>query len=89
MFFDEGFLSGARQRVQAVVPQVGDRKVMLYAPTFRGRVSKAIGPDRLDVEAFRMAFEGEYVLLVKHHPFVKDRPAIPSESASFAFDISD
>ena len=36
-----------------------------------------------------MAFEGEYVLLVKHHPFVKDRPAIPSESASFAFDISD
>lgn len=62
---------------------------MLYAPTFRGRVSKAIGPDRLDVEAFRMAFEGEYVLLVKHHPFVKDRPAIPSESASFAFDISD
>ena len=89
VFFDEGFLSGARQRVQAVVPQVGDRKVMLYAPTFRGRVSKAIGPDRLDVEAFRMAFEGEYVLLVKHHPFVKDRPAIPSESASFAFDISD
>lgn len=89
VFFDEAFLSEARLRVRKAVPRMQDKKVMLYAPTFRGRVSKALGPDRLDVEAFREAFEDEWVLLVKHHPFVKERPAIPTGCASFAFDVSD
>lgn len=89
VFFDESFLSCARARVCEAVPQARSKKVMLYAPTFRGRVSKALGPDQLDIEAFCTAFNDEYVLLIKHHPFVKERPAIPAGCESFAFDISD
>lgn len=89
VFFDEGFLSAARLSVEKKVPASVDKKVLLYAPTFRGKVSQATAPDRLDVPAFREAFEGDYVLLIKHHPFVKRRPAVPEECRGFAFDVSD
>lgn len=31
----------------------------------------------------------EYVLLIKHHPFVKQRPIIDEEVGSFAFDVTE
>ncbi|MCR4841997.1 MAG: CDP-glycerol glycerophosphotransferase family protein [Eubacterium sp.] len=89
VFFDEEFLSGARDRLLDAVPQVRDKKVILYAPTFRGMVDFAEGPDELDISAFREALGDEYILLIKHHPFVKNRPEIPADSGEFAFDVSD
>ncbi len=87
-FFDGGFLAGARDNVQAVVPQISGKKVLLYAPTFRGRVASAAAPDRLDIPMLQNALGAEWVLLIKHHPFVKNLPPIPGECASFAFDVS-
>nr|WP_261428768.1 CDP-glycerol glycerophosphotransferase family protein [Xiamenia xianingshaonis] len=88
VFFDEGFLAEARARVTKVVPALSGKKAILYAPTFRGFVSSAKGPDALDVSAMKEALGEEYVLLVKHHPFVKVPPTIPESCASFAFDVS-
>lgn len=31
----------------------------------------------------------DHILLIKHHPFVKERPPIPAEAADFAFDMTD
>ncbi len=87
-FFDEEFLAGARGKVQAVVPQIAGKKVLLYAPTFRGRVASAAAPDKLDIPLLKKALGNEWVLLIKHHPFVKHPPATPAECASFAFDVS-
>lgn len=89
LFFDEGFLEAAERRVQSAIPQVQRKKVLLYAPTFRGHVSQAKGPGELDVSAFARAFKDEYVLLIKHHPFVKDAPELPEDCAGFAFDVSE
>lgn len=89
VFFDSDFLALAQQRVSKTVPRTTEKKVLLYAPTFRGRVSKALAPDRLDIRAFQEALGSEYVLLIKHHPFVKSRPPIPAECSEFAFDVSD
>ena len=87
-FFDAAFLDGARGKVQTVVPQVVGKKVLLYAPTFRGRVAYAAAPDRLDVAMLKRALGNDWVLLVKHHPFVKHPPVIPAECSDFAFDVS-
>lgn len=89
VFFDKEFLTAAVKRVQSAVFETREKKIMLYAPTFRGRVSSAFGPDELDVAAFAQAFGNDYVLLIKHHPFVKYRPSIPADCKSFAFDVSD
>lgn len=89
VFFDKDFLSVAYRTVEEAVPAIAGKKVLLYAPTFRGKVNKAAAPDKLDIPALREALSDRYVLLIKHHPFVKHRPAIPDECHGFAYDVSD
>lgn len=88
IFFDKAFIDNAFKEVYRTVPQARDKKIILYAPTFRGRVAKASTPDMLNVKMFYEAFCGEYVLLFNHHPLVKIRPEIPQEYADFAFDVT-
>lgn len=88
IFYDPVFVSRAVERVREAIPEAVGKKILLYAPTFRGGVRDAKGPDRLDIPAFYEAFAEEYVLLVKHHPYVKDCPGIPESCRGFAFDVS-
>ena len=89
VFFDEAFPARAKHAVQAAVPQSKGRKIILYAPTFRGEIMDARAPDKLDLSALCKALGDRYVLLLKQHPHVKHRPAIPSDCADFAFDVTD
>lgn len=88
VFFDKDYLSEAYSAVKGAVPAISGKKVLLYAPTFRGQASEATAPDKLDIPAFQEALSDKYVLLIKHHPFVKHRPAIPEECRNFAYDVS-
>lgn len=85
VFFDEEYLNCARARVEAVFPFAHGKKIILYAPTFRGHVSTATGPDKLDIRAMKEALGDEWVLVVKHHPFVKRPAPIPEECVHFAY----
>lgn len=84
VFFDEGFARASREWLEAAFPHVKGRKVVLYAPTFRSRVSTAAGPDQLDIAAMRRALGDEWTLVVKHHPFVASPPAVPDGCEDFA-----
>ena len=89
VFFDEAFVAAARKRVyeQAGIPE--DKKIILYAPTFRGRVAHAYGPDNFDYDRLYETLGDEYVILIKHHPLVKTRPDIPLEyRGTFVQDVS-
>ena len=88
VFFDEEFLENARNEARAIVPAISGKKVIGYAPTFRGRVASATGPDELDIRLMKERLGDEYVLLVKHHPHVKDLPPIPADCADFAFQVT-
>lgn len=88
VFFDETFQTAARKRVEEFFPEAKGKKILLYAPTFRGRVAKAKTPLCFDIEQFAKNFSDEYVLLVKHHFLVKNLPEIPEEYASFAKDCT-
>ncbi|MDO4869036.1 MAG: CDP-glycerol glycerophosphotransferase family protein [Bacillota bacterium] len=89
VFFDPAFIDDAVSEVRNKVSGIGGRKVILYAPTFRGRVLEAVSPDELDLFAMKEKLGDEYVLLIKHHPFVTKRPAIPAECSDFAYDVTD
>lgn len=84
VFFDGGFLRSSRAKVEAMHPHVGERKILLYAPTFRGTVAKAQAPDRLDAHLMKERLGGEWALVIKHHPFVRQLPEIPADCADFA-----
>lgn len=70
---------------------VPGKKIILYAPTFRGTVAHASAPDCLDLIQMRQELRQEYILLIKHHPFVrpKDRPPVPALCRDFAFDVTE
>lgn len=89
VFFQESFIQSARERVLAQIPDAAGKKILLYAPTFRGSVGGARTPDALNLPLLAKALRDEYVLLIKHHPVVKQRPEIPAEAGSFAWDVSD
>lgn len=85
VFFDEGFLTRASERIEAAFPPAKGKKILLYAPTFRGHVSTATGPDKLDIAAMKRELGGEWVLLIKHHPFVKHPAPVPAGCEEFAY----
>ncbi len=88
IFFDKAFIDNAYREVYKTIPDAKGKKILLYAPTFRGRVARATTPDMLNVKMFYEAFKDEYVLLFNHHPLVKERPEIPPEYAKFAYDVT-
>lgn len=88
LFFDAEHLAKARSHIEELVPLACNKRVILYAPTFRGRVASAEGPDRIDIPRFKEAFGDDSVLLIKHHPFVKKPHRIPEGCEGFAYDVS-
>ncbi|MEG1427212.1 MAG: CDP-glycerol glycerophosphotransferase family protein, partial [Oscillospiraceae bacterium] len=74
VFFDESFTEDARATLYTAVPQARGKKLILYAPTFRGGVRSAKSPDVLDIADLREALGDDYFLLIKHHPFVRHPP---------------
>ncbi|MDE7313289.1 MAG: CDP-glycerol glycerophosphotransferase family protein [Eubacterium sp.] len=88
VFFQRRFLEAARTHFAQCVPFAAGRKVLLYAPTFRGQAKEAYSPGLLDVQMLKQALGQDYVLVVKHHPFVKSPPKIPQSCADFAKDVT-
>ena len=89
LFFDQVFIDGAKAWVHETIPAGQNKKIILYAPTFRGTSRVATAPDHLNLAALAKALDSEYVLLIKYHPYVKQAPAIPAEAAHFAFMVND
>ena len=89
VFFQDDYIHAAKQRILEQIPAAADKKIILYAPTFRGRVASAYGPDHFDYEKLYESLGDEYIILIKHHPLVKRLPEIPLEYRdSFVYDVS-
>lgn len=89
IYFDTERIAQATERVRARIPNIGNKKIILYAPTFRGDTKKAILPDKIDIELMRNKLSDKYVLVIKHHPVVRDKQIIPQGCEDFAFDLTD
>lgn len=88
VFYDPAFIGAAREKLYRLMPEAEGKKVILYAPTFRGRVATASTPDILRYEMLQEALGEEYVMVSNHHPFVKKRPKIPEVCRGFAQDMT-
>jgi CDP-ribitol ribitolphosphotransferase len=76
----------SRLRSRLGVPD--GRKVILYAPTFRGDpATSAHSPNNLDLEVLRDVLGADHVLLLRPHPHARRSP-VPDGVSSFAIDVS-
>jgi len=69
-FFDEVAMDSARQAVLSAYPAIENKKVVLYAPTFR-RDQLAGQEIAIDVEKMTASLGQDYLILIRMHPAVK------------------
>lgn len=89
LFYQEDAKAEAFQHLKEVMPESEGKRVILYAPTFRGNTANAVLPDALDIEQMYSAFGEDSVLLIKHHPFIRERHPIDPKFRSFAKDVTE
>lgn len=68
VFADRAGIDATRERVLARHPGLRGRRVVLYAPTFRGRGAAKHASDGLDGQALRAALPDDHLLVLKTHP---------------------
>lgn len=91
LFFDEELKNNIRKDILEKKPILGKKKVILFAPTFRGNgQSSAYYPNKwLDFDKIYNAFKNENcVFLLKYHPFIKNKYEIPDEYSDIFIDVS-
>jgi len=90
IYFCDEFKHNAYSRVINTLPKrPSKRKLLLWAPTFRGNINNATAPSYPDLFKLQEALADSYLFLIKHHPLVTSLPEIPAAVCDFAFDVSD
>ncbi len=72
VFFDKKYKKEIVEKLQQQYPVIKGKKVILFAPTFRGygKLSADYPKSQFDPVEFMKQIPEEYVLIIKHHPFV-------------------
>ena len=78
----------ARQETEACFPGTAGRRIILYAPTYRGnsRLDASFPYQQIDWQTIYEDCGEECVVLVKMHPWVREAPPIPEEYRDRIFD---
>lgn len=90
-FMDEEKIRKFKTEFYGQYPQLANKTVILFAPTFRGTGQQEAyyNYDKLDLKQICEFCGNETVFLVKAHPFITEKIQIPEEYADSIFDFSD
>lgn len=90
VFFDENYRKKTIEAIYKKYPQLKNKKVMLFAPTFRGNGQKTAyyNFDWFDFEELKKNFSRDYICIIKLHPFIKNKPDYDFRNDSFFLDLS-
>ena len=90
IFFDEKYKKNKIKEIYEKYPILENKKVILFAPTFRGSGQKSAHYDfsKLDVGKLRRELGNEYIMIMKLHPFIKQGVMITEENSDFILDLS-
>ncbi len=93
VYFDKQFVASRREELLKIFPEIGDRKIILYAPTFRGNSpTAAYNENPLDYAKLKEALGDEYAIVLKLHPFTAKKFGLTEEEkesyGDFIFDGS-
>jgi CDP-glycerol glycerophosphotransferase (TagB/SpsB family) len=90
LFFDDERRRSAAAEVRRRYAIPEGRRIVLYAPTFRGeRVTLARDPTDLDLGVLHEALADDHVVLLRSHPFVRSRPTADPALRDFVIHVSD
>ncbi len=77
IFFDAQKQEKAKQRIYEKYPILKNKKLILYAPTFRGSSQSNAKMDiKMDIDKISKNIDSDTIFGLKMHPFVKDFPDV-------------
>lgn len=90
-FLDPDSTTSTIKNFRDSYPQFINKKIILFAPTFRGRGHGDAHYDysRIDFASLYDWCGANAVVLIRMHPFIKDSPPIPEEYRSRLVDFAD
>ncbi|MBU5465337.1 CDP-glycerol glycerophosphotransferase family protein [Virgibacillus sp. MSJ-26] len=84
-YFEKASEAVASQELKQTLPLIGEKKVILYAPTFRDEALDS-AEIMLDVDRLYEEFASEYVLLLRLHPAIQGK--FLNQYPGFVIDVS-
>ncbi|MBQ7541806.1 MAG: CDP-glycerol glycerophosphotransferase family protein [Clostridia bacterium] len=92
VYFDKEFIRKSRHDLVRLVPnltsQIGDRKILLYAPTYRGENDHAYTHRMLDLLLLKRLLGDKFVLLIRMHPLIQDGSLIVGDMRDLVHDFA-
>ena len=91
IFFDEKYIKKFKKKFYNNYPELQDKKIILFAPTFRGNLKgDANYPmEMFDIRKVCETLGDDYAVIIKHHPFIRTQHYIPDEYSDRVIDLSD
>jgi len=84
-FFDRDAMAAARARLLSIHPILNGKRVVLYAPTFRGRGARRRAAPGFDAARLRRLLPDDHALVLKTHPNL-DPHATPTDGYDVVID---
>ncbi|MDS3975613.1 CDP-glycerol glycerophosphotransferase family protein [Staphylococcus epidermidis] len=91
VLFDESYKTRIKQSLETKLPIIKNKKVILFAPTFRGNGHRTAHYPFFKINFARLASyceEHQATVLFKMHPFVRNKLNIPAIYSKYFLDIS-
>lgn len=91
LFFNEEYKAQAAERIYSCAEELRGKMIVLFAPTFRGNnVNDGYYPaEYFSVSELMSALPEDYALIIKLHPFIRNKIEIPEKLKNRVFDFSD
>lgn len=92
ILFDEEYKTKIINKMETVIPNIKRKKVILFAPTFRGSGHHTAHYPFFKIDFQRLAKyceDNNAIVLFKMHPFVKNKLKIPNKFKKYFLDISE
>ena len=91
-YLDEERIANVKERIYHSYPNIKNKKVILFAPTYRGtgQATAYYDNDQIDLDKlYELCVNNNYIVLFKFHPFIKDKITIKKEYQELLIDVSD
>ncbi|RBQ22783.1 hypothetical protein ALNOE001_14760 [Candidatus Methanobinarius endosymbioticus] len=89
VFYDEEYIKKTKEDFYKKYPQLIDKKIILFGPTFRGNTRKTgyYPTNKFDPVKIYNELEQEYAIIIKRHFFINNKFEIPKEYSDFVMDL--
>lgn len=90
IFFEESYHERIEEEFYQKYPKLKEKKILLFAPSFRGngKMSAYYPIKHFNPNEVYEQLNGEYAIIMKYHPFIKERAVILPEYEDYILDLS-